>query len=267
MKRPTLAPPCPGWKEDFNPPGSPSNVEPSPNLITSNHQDNIYLEIPRNSVSTGGLLFLCMPLCIISIIISIEAIAETIQLSDYQYLFIELMVSSIATWQTASFYRLTRSTPRDEPIRFNRVRQKIYAYNFDFCWWNPFIPWPIKIVSYDWKDVRAERWKKQAVTHQGSHLVKTGIMLSIVESGTNNVIDRFPLNNTYGEESIWAYICTYMQHGLSAVSPAPHNEDHNLLLWYQFAKRLAPEVKWPEAIDHESRTAPQTAPLVKVESP
>ncbi|MCU7241533.1 DUF6708 domain-containing protein [Pseudomonas peradeniyensis] len=174
---------------------------------------------------------------------------------------------SLVTWQATSFARLIRATPRDEPIRFNRARQKIYAYNFTFCWWNPFIPWPIKIVSYDWKDVRAERWRKQAVTHQGSHLVKTGIMLSVVEPGTNKVIDRFSLSNTYGEESIWAYICTYMQHGLDAVSPAPHNEDHNLLLWYQFAKRLAPEVKWPEAIDHESRTAPQTAPLAQVESP
>ncbi|WP_338109899.1 DUF6708 domain-containing protein [Pseudomonas mosselii] len=46
------------------------------------------------------------------------------------------------------------------------------------------------------------------ITHQGSHLVKTGIMLSIVEPGTNNVIDRFPLNNEYGEASIWAYVCT-----------------------------------------------------------
>ncbi|MEE1890968.1 DUF6708 domain-containing protein, partial [Pseudomonas sp. 137P] len=70
---------------------------------------------------------------------------------------------------------------------------------------------------------------------------------------------------TYGEESIWAYICTYMQQGLDAVSPAPHNEDHNLLLWYQFAKRLGAEVKWPEAIDHESRTAPQTAPLAELQ--
>ena len=265
MKRPNLVPPCPGWKEDFNPPGSPGSVEPSPNLITSNHQDDIYLETPRNSASTGGLLFLCLPPSIFSIFIAIKIISNSIQHNDYNFLFIGFAALLIAIWQTTSFARLIHSTPRDEPIRFNRARQKIYAYNFDFCWWNPFIPWPIKIVSYDWKDVRAERWRKQAVTHQGSHLVKTGIMLSIVESGTNNVIDRFPLNNTYGEESIWAYICTYMQHGLSAVSPAPHNEDHNLLLWYQFAKRLAPEVKWPEAIDQESRTSPQPSSPAIVE--
>ncbi|WP_238349909.1 DUF6708 domain-containing protein [Pseudomonas sp. BW16M2] len=187
--------------------------------------------------------------------------------NQHNLILLKLAILLLATCQTASFLRMIRLTPRDEPIRFNRARQKIYAYNFTYCWWNPFIPWPIKTVSYDWKDIRAERWRKQAVTLQGSHLVKTGIMLSIVEPGTNNVIDRFPLSNVYGEASIWSYICTYMQQGLSAVPPAPLNRDHNDLLWCQFAKRLAPEVKWPEAIDHESRTAPQTAPLAQAESP
>ncbi|MCU7241517.1 MULTISPECIES: DUF6708 domain-containing protein [Pseudomonas] len=267
MKRPILIPPCPGWKEDFNLPNAPTKVDPSPILLNSNHQDDIYLETPRNSVNTGGLLTLCIPLSITTIILGARIIATSIQHNDYESLLTISILISIITWQVAIYFRLVRTAPRDEPIRFNRARQKVYAYNFTFCWWNPFIPWPIKIVSYDWKDVRAERWRKQAVTHQGSHLVKTGIMLSVVEPGTNKVIDRFSLSNTYGEESIWAYICTYMQHGLDAVSPAPHNEDHNLLLWYQFAKRLAPEVKWPEAIDHESRTAPHTAPLKKVELP
>ncbi|MCF1489871.1 hypothetical protein LZ838_21210 [Pseudomonas sp. AA27] len=187
--------------------------------------------------------------------------------NQHNLILLKLAILLLATCQTASFLRMIRLTPRDEPIRFNRARQKIYAYNFTYCWWNPFIPWPIKTVSYDWKDVRAERWRKQAVTHQGSHLVKTGIMLSIVEPGTNNVIDRFPLTNLVGDESVWTYICTYMQHGLSAVPPAPLNRDHNDLLWCQFAMRLAPKVKWPEAIDYESRTAPQTAPLAQVESP
>ena len=267
MKRPTLTPPCPGWKEDFNLPNDPANVEPSPILLNANHQDEIYLETFRSSLNIRWLLLPCLLGSTIPLIIIISLIIESITHSDYSFLSAELAILLITTWQTTLYFRLTLLTPRDEPVRFNRARQRIYAYNFHYCWWNPFIPWPIRTVSYEWKDVRAERWRKQAVTHQGSHLVKTGIMLSIVEPGTNKVIDRFPLTNLVGEESVWAYICTYMQHGLTAVPPAPLNRDHNDILWCQFAMRLAPEVKWPEAIDHESRTAPQTAPLVKVESP
>ena len=267
MKRPALIPPCPGWKEDFNLPNDHPNVEPSHALINANHQDEIYLETFRSSLNLRWLLLPCLlgstfPLAII-IILTIESITK----SEYSFFLAELVVFFITIWQTTLFFRLVFLTPRDEPIRFNRARQKIYAYNFTFCWWNPFIPWPVKTVSYEWRDVRAERWKKQGVTHQGSHVVKVGIMLSIVKPGTNTVIDRFPLTNLVGEESVWAYICTYMQHGLSAVPPVPLNRDHNDLLWCQFAMRLAPEVKWPEAIDHESRTAPQTAPLAQVASP
>lgn len=267
MKRPTLTPPCSGWKEDFNLPSEPTKIEPSPELLNANYQDSIYLEISRHSIFMRELLLLLALASIPALILSIYTLIDTIAHRQHELFLIVVIATLTGIWQAASFIRAILLTPRDEPIRFNRVRQKIYAYNFNFCWWNPFIPWPIKIVSYDWKDVRAERWRKQAVTHQGSHLVKTGIMLSIVEPGTNNVIDRFPLNNEYGEASIWAYVCTYMQHGLSAVPPAQLNRDHNDILWCQSAMRLAPEVKWPEAIDHESRTAPQTAPLAQVESP
>jgi len=267
VKRPTLIPPCPSWKEDFNLPNELTHAEPAPELINANYQDNIYLEISRHSITMRELLLLLAIASLFGFAVAAHIIIESITDQQYSLIPIDAIFLIIGIWQSTSFIRSIRLTPRDEPIRFNRVRQKIYAYNFNFCWWNPFIPWPIKIVSYDWKDVRAERWRKQAVTHQGSHLVKTGIMLSIVEPGTNKVIDRFPLNNEYGEASIWAYVCTYMQHGLSAVPPAPLNRDHNDILWCQFAMRLAPEVKWPEAIDHESRTVPQTAPLAQVESP
>ncbi|WP_238349908.1 DUF6708 domain-containing protein [Pseudomonas sp. BW16M2] len=264
MKKPILVPPCSGWKEDFHPPFTSSNVAPSPTLLSANYQDDTYLEVSRHSISAREILFVLALATIPVLILITYAVVDSAIYSLYNLMLAGILTLLAGIWQTTLFLRAASMPPRDEPIRFNRARQKIYAYNFNFCWWNPFIPWPIKIVSYDWKDVRAERWRKQAVTHQGSHLVKTGIMLSIVEPGTNNVIDRFPLNNLYGEASIWAYICTYMQHGVSAVPPAPLNRDHNDLLWCQFAMRLAPEVKWPEVIDHESRTSPQSVPPVKV---
>lgn len=261
MKRPTLVPPCPGWKEDFSLPNNPANIDISSKFLSTNHQDDIYLETSRNSIIMRELLFACALINCICIILAAGLIINNIIYNQYTFILLKLAILLLATCQTASFLRMIHLTPRDEPIRFNRARQKIYAYNFSYCWWNPFITWPVKIVDYDWKDVRAERWMKQAITHQGSHLVKTGIMLSIVEPGSNKVIDRFPLTNLIGEESVWTYICTYMQQGLTAVPPAPLNRDHNDLLWCQFAMRLAPEVKWPEAIDQESRTAPQPSHL------
>ena len=267
MEIPTLIPPCPGWKEDFHLPLASSTVEPSPTLLSANYLDDTYLEVSRHSITAREILFTLALASIPFLTLTTYAVIDSAIYSLHKLMLTGTLVLLVGIWQTTLFFRAASTAPRDEPIRFNHARQKIYAYNFKFCWWNPFIPWPIQIVSYDWKDVRTERWRKQAVTHQGSHLVKTGIMLSIVEPGTNNVIDRFPLNNVYGEASIWAYICTYMQRGLCAVPPAPLNRDHNDLLWCQFAMRLAPEVKWPVAIDHESRTAPQTAVLAKVKLP
>ncbi|MBF8739630.1 hypothetical protein IRZ60_01380 [Pseudomonas guariconensis] len=152
--------------------------------------------------------------------------------------------------------RFSLSFPRDEPIRFNRARQKVYAYNYKYCWWNPFKHSPIEVVSYDWSNVRAESWKARA-SIQGVSILKWGVMLSIVEPGTNKVIDRFPLSSMGLDEAVWAYVCTYMQEGPTSL-PLPNPPlDHNDVLWCDIAKRLAPRVRWPAGMDLESRTAPE----------
>ncbi|WP_312433970.1 DUF6708 domain-containing protein [Achromobacter sp.] len=56
------------------------------------------------------------------------------------------------------------SVPRDLPLRFNRSRQRLYAYNFSDSWWNPFKRWRVAPVAYEWCQVRAERWHKRAFT-------------------------------------------------------------------------------------------------------
>ncbi|MFJ4345477.1 DUF6708 domain-containing protein [Pseudomonas sp. NPDC089401] len=152
---------------------------------------------------------------------------------------------------TASCFRIDTASPRDEPIRFNRARQKIYAYNFQSQWWNPFGNWRIVPVSYDWSQVRAERWWQ----HAGS-IFKWGVMLSIVKPGTNNVLDRFNLTFMGADEHAWAYVCTYMQEGPCALPPPGPPKDHNDVLWCEFALRLAPKVEWPADMDQESKTAP-----------
>ena len=251
---PLLKPPCSGWKQDFNAPNTPPNIAPSINLPFT-YMDHNYLEVFRSSLLMRWLLFTCLLFTPIPIIAAATTIPYILSSKHYMLLAINAAVLLCAISQASSFFKLILQTPRDEPIRFNRARQKIYAYNFDFCWWNPFIPWPIKVVSYDWENVRAERWRKSATTLQGSHIVKVGITLSIVEPGTNNVIDRFPLCFT-DDESIWAFICTYMQQGPDAVPTPPPGRDQNEVLEYEFIKRLGPKVKWPPDIDLESRTTP-----------
>ncbi|PTW88924.1 hypothetical protein DBL07_22950 [Achromobacter mucicolens] len=152
--------------------------------------------------------------------------------------------------------RMDVSVPRDLPLRFNRSRQRLYAYNFSDSWWNPFKRWHVAPVTYDWCQVRAERWHKRAFTPQGALLVKGGVVLSIVEPGTNKVIDRFPLSTMGADEFAWAYVCTYMQQGPAALPPPAAPRDHNDVPWYNIGLRLAPKVKWPADMDLESRTAP-----------
>ncbi|WP_230965964.1 DUF6708 domain-containing protein [Burkholderia cepacia] len=183
-------------------------------------------------------------------------LVESLEERDYTWIFIASLITAIGLWMMAMAWRLDVSPPRSEPIRFNRLRQRIYAYNFTYRWWNPFERWRVVPVAYDWSQVRAEGWKKRGATAQGAVIIKWGVVLSIVEPGTNKVIDRFPLSTMGPNEFAWAYICTYMQQGPSALPPIESPRDLNDVPEYNLALRLAPKVKWPADMDHESRTAP-----------
>ena len=167
-----------------------------------------------------------------------------------------LFILLIGVWVVPIFWKFDVAPPRDMPLRFNRARNRIYAYNFNYRWWNPFERWRVKPVAYDWSQVRAERWLKRGATAQGGLVIKGGVVLSIVKPGTNEVIDRFPLTTMGADEHAWAYICTYMQQGPNALPPPGPPKDHNDIPWYNAALLLAPKVKWPTDMDLESRTAP-----------
>ncbi len=163
--------------------------------------------------------------------------------------------SFVGVWSFLFCIKFEVAPPRDMPLRFNRRRQRIYAYNFNYRWWNPFERWRVEPVAYDWSQVRAERWLKRGATGNGV-VIKGGVVLSIVKPGTNEVIDRFPLTTMGADEHAWAYICTYMQQGPDALPPPDPPKDHNDVLWCNVALLLAPKVKWPADMDLESRTAP-----------
>lgn len=255
MTRPQLIPACPGWQSDLPGPYCP----PTGPLILGDadpaHLDDIYLEISRSSIRKRGVL---VWFAILLMVLVIESIWKYTPLDSEEVGSLLLLLGTyvISVWGCAIFYRIDVSPPREEPIRFNRQRQRIYAYNFVFRWWNPFERWRVVTVSYDWSQVRAESWKTRGATAQGALIITWGVVLSIVEPGTNKVIDRFPLNTMGTDEFAWAYIRAYMQEGPSAVPlPGPSCEHENMP-WYNLALRLAPKVQWPADMDVESRTAP-----------
>ncbi|UFH49442.1 DUF6708 domain-containing protein [Pseudomonas sp. KNUC1026] len=248
---PNLAPPSPGWKKDLVDPGRHFVYTISHTPIKLNFKSRIFLEIRRSSLSIRGLaalfgfLFLLLVPVLIYLLVNGWA---TIGISSKAS---AILMLPIILWIAVIALRIDLETPLNEPIRFNYARQKLYAYNFKFCHWAAWRPWPIRIVIYDWPQVRAELWSTGSGTRN-----RCGIMLSIVKLGTNRVIDRFPLNYNNASEDPWLYIHTYMEKGPDALPPFDTPRDPNELVWYSPFRRWAPKVKWPEDIDRESTTAP-----------
>ena len=256
MPRPLLCPPCKGWMEDLPYPDTPATIAASLGEKSPNHQDLVYLEIPRTLGWAREIMaLLSLPSIAFALLIS-YVMKMSFESRDVELLFIGLLFFAYEIWASALFIRMSLSPPRDEPLRFNRARKKIYAYNFRYCWWNPFATWKVKAVCYDWSQVRAERWSQNGALPNGGGVIKWGVMLSIVAPGTNNVIDRFHLSTMGLDQHVWAYVCTYMQQGPSALPPPGEPKDHNDVLWCEFALRLAPKVHWPAEMDLESRTSP-----------
>ena len=252
--QPKLNPPARGWQADLSGPNAPPDDEPSLSGGVINHLDGIYLEIARSFLSIRGVLFWLNVLCIPVYFWCADGIFD--YPDDIFLVTISVVFVSSCVWGVLVMFRMDISPPRDLPLRFNRMRRKMYVYEIDAVWWNPFIRWPIRAVSYDWDDVRAEAWQQQGVIN-GGHVMKWGVVLSVVKPGTNEVIDRFQLRAKGDGESAWAYICTYMQEGPNSLppldSPSRDSEDEHRL---NIAYMLAPKVKWPAAMDIESRTAP-----------
>ena len=254
MRSPKLSPPCSGWKEDLPSPDEPPNHTPALGFDTPNHQNSVYLELPRASAASRGLVIWFAPVMVI-LLIQMSCVFISIEYKiGFDLWVIFISSASVEVWSLWLCIKIDIAPPRDLPLRFNRTRQRLYAYNFNYRWWNPFERWRVEPVAYDWSQVRAERWLKRGATGNGV-VIKGGVVLSIVKPGTNEVIDRFPLTTMGADEHAWAYICTYMQQGPEALPPPGPPKDHNDV-GINIALLLAPKVEWPADMDRESRTAP-----------
>ena len=256
MKGPKLIPPCPGWQEDLPDTDERPIVAPALGFDTPNYQDEILLELPRALARARGWLIWFAPFMSTYLVVF-----SWFFLSDWRVVTIEewgIFISSmvLGAWSIVFCVKVETALPRDLPLRFNRARQRLYAYNFKYRWWNPFEKWRVMPVAYHWSQVRAERWRRTHFTAQGGAIIQFGVELSVVKPGTNQVIDRFPLTAMGADAHAWAYVCTYMQQGPDALPPPGPPWDHNDVLWCNIAMLLAPKVKWPAEMDRESRTAP-----------
>lgn len=241
---------CSGWREDLPDPNDPPLIESNLGNQPPNHQDHIYLEIPRSTVpSRNWLLF------IISLTSPVPiGFLIPLSIGEFEPSLLEISLYILCSIMNFHLFRISLSPPLDEPIRFNRARQKIYAYNFKYSQWNPLAKqWGIHPVSYNWAQLRAERWDLS-----GGHHTIRGVTLSVLHPETGQVIDRFILSINGSNQHAWAYICNYMQKGPSAVPPPAPPIDHDDILWCELASRLAPKVNWPASLDIESRTPPAT---------
>lgn len=247
---PALSQPCIGWQKDLGSCDSASFSE-IPSSFSLNRVTNEYLEIRRSFIMVRGFVGM---LGLFSLAISAPTFFmflcdPDVTLFDSRELLFAMYL--IPVWSAAIALRTEKSTPRDNPIRFNRARQIIYAYNTRFDLALPWRPTVLTIAIYDWAQVRAECFVTNERIFSGE-----GIMLSIVKPGTNEVIDRFALQYGSQNENLWNYICTYMQHGPSALPPFTTPRDPNKVAPYSLFHRLAQKVKWPSDIDRESTTAP-----------
>lgn len=212
---------------------------------------DVYMEISRPFVVMRGVVGLMAIMLTTASVCIFYDIAKRWQAPDLESVFYLSLSLVLSIWCPAMAARFTISIPRDNPIRLNFRRQKIYAYNTSPNWLVPWKTCLVDVAVYNWAQVRAEYFITNRRIFSGE-----GIMLSIVQPGTNEVIDRFPLRFGVQDASLWNYICTYMQHGPCALPPFTTPRDANEVAPYNLFHRLAEKVKWPPEIDRESTTAP-----------
>ena len=260
---PRLDEPAPGWTHDLPGPNQPPSRTPFPSVLSNppNHVDDVYLELACSTtrirgIGLWGAVFIFASAIYLAFFMIMLAANSPIHL-PLEIGTAGLITVVISIWLGIYLYRIDVQAPRDEPIRFNRLRRKVYVYKFQHDGLRPFsrTAWGVRPAIYDWDDLHAEACRLYV---PGTALIEN-ITLTVLEPGTTKVLHRFPF--AYGiqqGEMYWAMAQLFMQQGPDALPTFPYvprdwnNEDVS----FNLARRLAPKVVWPAEMDLESRTAP-----------
>ncbi|WP_300000910.1 DUF6708 domain-containing protein [uncultured Cedecea sp.] len=255
-RQPLLTPRLKNWEEDL-PANNEKQVVPG-QLIEVTEINDIWMEVPRYENIMWGLAWIGVIALIVPFIMAIGMSIEIIlldhfNLSNGSHIF---MISAL--WGGAFiflsmiilFLRMALFVPRSQPVRFNRKRQKIYIFEHHRKPWNPWAKWPTTVRVFDWADIHGE------ISHESDRFDR-GFRLygAICEPGTLKVTERFILNRAIFyidfQRQLWSHWCQYMQHQPVVMDPlCPPPGDGRP---QKKAKSL-----WPEALDKESRTAPES---------
>ncbi|WP_300000909.1 DUF6708 domain-containing protein [uncultured Cedecea sp.] len=255
-RKPLLTPRLKNWEEDL-PANSEKQVVPG-QLIQVTEINDIWMEVPRYENTMWGLEWFGVIASILAFIIVIGMSIAIIFLPDFNFSS-GYDISMIAIlWGGGGiflsmlilFLRMALFVPRDQPIRFNRKRQKIYIFEHHRKAWNPWAKWPTTVRVFDWADIHGE------ISHESDRLDQ-GFRLygAICKPGTLKVTERVILNYSIYyiqlQRELWSHWCQYMQHQPVVMDPlCPPPGDGRP---QKKAKSL-----WPEALDRESRTAPES---------
>ena len=259
---PLLDKPARGWDRDLPAPHEPPSIKPTPTLLAHppNYMDAVYLELSRHTFRVRGvgiwlaLFLIFLSLSAVDLLLEYVVAARTIETGMAFMLVLAFIMPALTA---AYMWRMETAAPRDEPIRFNRDRQKVYIYRFHHDISNFFTRggWHSRVEVYDWDNLRAEVCSIYGPMGSGGLI--EAVTIAVVEPGTTEVIDRFHFAHGGLEgEMYWALAQLYMQQGPQALPKfdRPPRDWNNEKVIFNLARRLAPKVEWPEAMDLESRT-------------
>ncbi|MFJ4068414.1 DUF6708 domain-containing protein [Pseudomonas sp. NPDC089996] len=253
-----------GWKYDLPSPDDPAfpqsisnQLDPPPNQVSQSH-----LEIPRRILKLRGYWIAIGPILIL--LATLETVFELFyDFSGTPELNIALASVTLTLFIASIFLvtpyiRFELELPRDQPIRFNRHRRKVYFYQYRMDRYRPFgrKNWGVKPVAYDWENLTAEVYRFYAPMGYGG--IKEEVRISVSKPGADEIIDRFFFTDDIKKgEQYWNIARLFMHQGSEAL-PSFINPpwDWNEGIHSNPFDQLAPKVQWPAEMDLESRTAP-----------
>lgn len=258
---------APHWKYDLPHPNErlKPHIDIKSLRMTPNHIDDKYLEIPRSTLRVRGIGVLGGGIVMIIITAALAFITYSSMTSKTNDLDVVLICCGLLCglyWLVFPSIRFDLESPRDEPVRFNRRRRKVYFYQFKFdrIWILSRCKWGVQVESHDWDDLVAEACSVYVPGHGG--LIEN-IMIAVHKPGTDDVIARYFFAHDIEEGTkYWALVRLYMQQGPQSLPDFVHpprdwNNDNEVSL----IRRFAPKVQWPKEMDVESRSAPSTGEI------
>lgn len=261
-KAPFLNRPAPGWKNDLPAPDDSLNTAFFPVSLAAppNFTTNSCMEISTRTLKGRGVItWLGISSLFMHIWFTFTIFIPSIGDASFGENLASIALIVMGFWLGIFFIRTDTALPRDEPIRFNRLRRKVYAYHYKRDWKRPLsrTAWGVHTAVYDWDDLHAEACETYGALGTGGH--SQAVMLSARVPGTRDILHRFQLSHSLCEgEEYWAMIRVFMQQGPHALPPFKYpvrdrnnEESHFNIFW-----RFAPKVEWPADMDLESRTAP-----------